>query len=272
MPYAGALACVSWCCAHRWAGFLSDRSLTGGVGANAFAWESRGCLYRRFYIVLDYLLIGLHDDVVSSDNRDTFGQGRKAEQIIVQWLLGVLSLVFLVDAARRSDIQRFEPKAMATWFVLTILIFGALILSASMPDGVDLQYSGAAFLALALGYSATLGQSLLVDAIFPVWLSVSMVMWTRKYLPANPFVFLLGCGFLGLFFVYCAQVIVGAMVDAVLTGQPVLDFLLSEQTIWSLLLAGGEATLEGMIISILVAFSPTAVTLFDDDFYLKKTL
>ena len=119
---------------------------------------------------------------------------------------------------------------------------------------------------------ATLGQSLLVDAIFPVWLSVSMVMWTRKYLPANPFVFLLGCGFLGLFFVYCAQVIVGAMVDAVLTGQPVLDFLLSEQTIWSLLLAGGEATLEGMIISILVAFSPTAVTLFDDDFYLKKTL
>jgi len=37
-----------------------------------------------------------------------------------------------------------------------------------------------------------------------------------------------------------------------------------------LLLASGEATLEGMIITILVVYFPKAVAMFDDSFYLVK--
>jgi len=54
-------------------------------------------------------------------------------------------------------------------------------------------------------------------------------------------------------------------------GTGVLSVVLSDHTAWGLLLASGEATLEGMILSTLVAFYPKAVVLFDDAFYLADS-
>jgi uncharacterized membrane protein len=206
----------------------------------------------------------------------------------LQIALWLLMLPFLLDALRRSGIERATLDELAVWVGLTSFIFAALLLSRTLPDGVTLSYSGSAFLALTLGYPrallsmclllgitqpwSSLGQMLLVDALLPIWLMVSLVRLTRRYLPANPFVFLLGCGFLGLFFVYAVQQFASAALGALLPGTPLSAVMPSERIVWSLLLAGGEATLEGMIITVLVVYFPRAVRLFDDEFYLSRPM
>lgn len=200
----------------------------------------------------------------------------------------LILLPFLVDAIRRSGLEKTSLDELLIWMGLTGLVFGILLLTRDLPEGVTLKYSGAAFLALTLGYSralmsmtllllivqpwSTLGPALLIDALLPIWLMLVLVRLSRRFLPANPFVFLLGCGFFGLFIVYAIQQCVGVISWALLTDTPVLTQLFSEQTALRLLLAGGESTLEGMIITILVVYFPRAVLLFDDDFYLSRPM
>lgn len=204
-------------------------------------------------------------------------------------IAGLLILLpFLVDAVRRSELEKTSLDELFIWMGLTGLIFGILLLTRDMPEGVTLKYSGAAFLALTVGYSralfsmtllllitqpwASMGLSLLVDGLLPIWLMLFVVRLSRRFLPANPFVFLLGCGFFGLFLVYAVQQCVGVVSWALLTGMPVGAELFSDETGLRLLLAGGESTLEGMIITILVVYFPRAVLLFDDDFYLSRPM
>lgn len=205
---------------------------------------------------------------------------------MIQVGLCLLFLPFLIDAVRRCGLADIKPHDFFIWMALTSVIFLALSLGKNMPQGVSLQYSGAAFLALTLGYSRALlsitllllitqplssyGQALLIDGLLPVWLMVSLVLFTRRHLPANPFVFLLGCSFIGLFVVYAAQIVMGSVVHGMLTSASIVESVMAEQNAWKLLLASGEATLEGMIITILVAYLPRAVLLFDDKFYLAK--
>ncbi len=197
-------------------------------------------------------------------------------------------LPFLFDAFRRSGLERASLDDVLIWAGLTALVFGILLLSREMPEGISLKYSGAAFLALTVGYCrallsmtlvlmitqpwADMGLILLIDALLPTWLMLFVVRLTRRFLPANPFVFMLGCGFFGLFIVYAVQQSAGVFVPALANGEAALDKLFSEQTGLRLLLAGGEATLEGMIITILVVYFPRAVLLFDDDFYLSRPM
>ncbi|MGQ7842900.1 hypothetical protein ACUNV4_00380 [Granulosicoccus sp. 3-233] len=197
-------------------------------------------------------------------------------------------LPFLLDACRRSALDKAALEDVLLWVGLTTLVFGILLLSSDMPEGISLKYSGAAFLALTVGYSrallsmtllllitqswADMGLILLIDALLPIWLMLVIVNLTRRFLPANPFVFLLGCGFFGLFIVYAVQQCAAVFLPALLAGELALDQLFSEQTGLRLLLAGGEATLEGMIITILVVYCPRAVMLFDDEFYLSRPM
>ena len=208
--------------------------------------------------------------------------------MFVQIACLLILLPFLVDAVLRSGLQKTTLDELLIWMGLTGLVFGILLLTRDLPEGVTLKYSGAAFLALTLGYSralmsmtllllivqpwSTLGPALLIDALLPIWLMLFLVRLSRRFLPANPFVFLLGCGFFGLFIVYAIQQCVGVVSWALLTETPVLAELFSEQTALRLLLAGGESTLEGMIITILVVYFPRAVLLFDDDFYLSRPM
>lgn len=207
---------------------------------------------------------------------------------IVQIVCLLAMLPFVFDALRRSGIEKAKVDDVLIWAGLTALVFGILLLARDMPEGISLKYSGAAFLALTVGYCrallsmtllllitqpwADMGLILLIDALLPTWLMLSVVRLTRRYLPANPFVFMLGCGFFGLFIVYAVQQSAGVFFPAVLTGEPALGLLFSEQTGLRLLLAGGEATLEGMIITILVVYFPRAVLLFDDDYYLSRPM
>lgn len=206
----------------------------------------------------------------------------------VQLVCLLILLPFLFDALRRSGIQRAKLEDVLIWAGLTTLVFGILIMTKDLPEGVILKYSGAAFLALTIGYCRALlsmtllliitqpwtdiGMVLLIDGLLPTWLMLKLVGLSRRFLPANPFVFLLGCGFFGLFLVYAVQLSVGVLCWALLDGEAPMDMLFSEQTGLRLLLAGGEATLEGMIITILVVYFPRAVLLFDDDYYLSRPM
>lgn len=207
---------------------------------------------------------------------------------VTQAVLVLLFLPFLLHAFRNSGFELRNSAQILVWLALTGFIFGALALTRHMPDGVTLQYSGAAFLALTLGYHRALlsmallllivrpisewGVSLWIDALLPVWLMVWLVAMSRRFLPANPFVFLLGCSFIGLFAVSAVQKVAGTIAEALGQGLPAFSLLYSEQTAWSLLLVSGEATLEGMIITLLVVYYPQAVRLFDDQFYLSRPM
>lgn len=210
--------------------------------------------------------------------------------LVSAWPWLCLSLWFpcVCLALRRSGLGDMSLDETLIWIALTVPVFGLLLLSRHLPDGISLSYSGAAFLALTLGFDRALlsmsllllitrtwsdwGTTLVIDALLPVWLMLLLARLSRRHLPANPFIFLLGLGFFGLFLVYAVQAGAGALVSAWLTGQPIGETMFSETTGLHLLLAGGEATLEGMVITLLVVYWPKAVRLFDDRFYLSRPM
>lgn len=95
-----------------------------------------------------------------------------------------------------------------------------------------------------------------------------MALLARRWLPRNLFVFLLGCGFFGLFAVYALQQLATYAVRAAV--DPLAAIATDGFLAYALLLAGGEATLEGMIITIMVVVLPGSVRLFDEAFYLHE--
>lgn len=163
-----------------------------------------------------------------------------------------------------------------------------MALSTYLPEGLNLGYSGAAFLVLTLGYARALVSMTLLLGIMYAFNELGILLWfkaalpvaltwlvmklSRRYLPANPFVFLLGCGFIGLFLVYAGTEVLTAWILSFTSSADPISFLSSDGLIWQVLLAGGEATLEGMVITLLVAFYPKAVALFDDQFYLSRPM
>lgn len=166
---------------------------------------------------------------------------------------------------------------------LTTFVFFGHRLSFTLSDGSQLHYLGAAFLAVALGYcrglmSMTvvllllndwhhLGLELLVNAVLPLWLMERLIQASKRYLPPNPFIFTIGCGFLGLFVVYALQLMTAAALRE-LFGSATW-FTWGDLLAYNLMLAAGESILEGMILTVLVAYLPRAVNLFDDNFYLS---
>ncbi len=202
-------------------------------------------------------------------------------------LCAALFAPFLADAVTRVRADRLERRDLAIWISLSVLAIAAALLSSGLQRTLGLHWFGAAFLTLTLGYGRALltsaavaaassplavaGPALLTDALIPVWTTWLLVVATRRWLPPNPFVFLLGCGFFGLFAVSCLQLVLGLGVDA-LTGATSAEGAalpaFGERLIYGALLASGEATLEGMLITVLVVYAPAAVALFDDRHYL----
>jgi uncharacterized membrane protein len=210
----------------------------------------------------------------------------------------LLAAWLVFDAFRRADWQA-GPREHLMWALATAGIFLARQMTVTMPGGMSLQYIGAAWLALLLGYpravvSMTLitlahaaqyrlslpAQSLplLLLGIAPAWLIWLITRACRRWLPANLFVFLLGAGFLGLFAAYALPLLAAAGVGAwALAGSPepsaqtqALAAYWAMMLPYALLLASGEAWLEGMLTTLLVVFAPGTVRLFDEHHYLRR--
>jgi len=224
-------------------------------------------------------------------------------------ICALLSVLFLADAIRRADWQA-PLRDHLVWASATALLWAARQMTVSLPGDLSLQYLGAAWLTVMLGYpraivtlsivfaaealapsgvaqtmsqasglaqspdarqtlTLLLGQAprLLLLGILPAWLIWQLARLCREKLPPNLFVFLLGVGFIGLFWSYALSLLLAAGLNWLLGGPAASAYV---QTVlpYALLLSTGEAWLEGMMTTLLVVFAPGAVRLFDERHYL----
>lgn len=159
------------------------------------------------------------------------------------------------------------------------------LLPQKMPQGLQVQLSGACLLVLMLGWPLAVlvsggvavvvwwvGQ-VSVEAVVQQWVWIGLVPATlalgigallRRWLPPHPFVYTLGRAFMGT---AAAVFLAGVLLEALqwLAGQPVRELSLVAR--W--LMAWGDAFLTGMFGAIFVAFVPQWLATWSDDRYLK---
>jgi uncharacterized membrane protein len=155
-----------------------------------------------------------------------------------------------------------------------------------MPQGLQVQLSGACLLVLMLGWP--LAVPVMVAVAMLVWLAgaqtpvdvASQLLWMglapatlalgigaalRRWLPANLFVYTLGRAFLGT---AVAVFVAGVLRELLyrLAGGVALEQALVAR--W--LMAWGDAFLTGMFAAIFVAFVPQWLATWSDARYLRK--
>ncbi|MEN9314780.1 MAG: hypothetical protein RIS35_1173 [Pseudomonadota bacterium] len=215
-------------------------------------------------------------------------------------LLAFVALAFCAEAVRRA---RWDAplRDHLGWAFATAVVLLAHRMNFTLASGVSLQYLGAAFLALLLGYPRALvsmtivfavgpwlpnaaapaasvalvdvvgawGLRTLLGAVLPIWTMWLVVSACRRWLPRNLFVFLLGCGLFGVFFACAVQVLATVAITALVAPDLPPGFF-EDVVPYALLLASGEAWLEGMLTTLLVVYAPGSVRLFDEAFYLSR--
>lgn len=209
-------------------------------------------------------------------------------------LLGLLTTALAIGATLEAA-RRVRWRAPAAerwiWLVATLGVLAGHRASFALPQGGELHYLGAAWLTLLVGYPravlsmaavilaqmgwqeaapATWGLRVLVGAVLPVWTMWAVVRACRRWLPRNLFVFLLGCGLLGIAAVNMLQFVTGTVAMALL-GPQASQVLWGEFLPYGLLLSWGEAWIEGMVITLAVVYAPAGtVRLFDEAYYLAR--
>lgn len=203
-------------------------------------------------------------------------------------VLAGLALLLCLEAARRARWGASLGEHVH-WAVVTALVLLGHRMTVDLPSGLTLHYLGSAFATLLLGYPRALlsmalvfaaeaartdawsqwGLKLLLSGALPIVTMWAIVGACRRWLPRNPFVFLLGCGLFGQFAAYSVQLWAGALAFLAL-APAVPPAFLEEILPYALLLATGESWLEGMMVTLLVVYLPGSVRLFDEAFYLSR--
>jgi uncharacterized membrane protein len=159
------------------------------------------------------------------------------------------------------------------------------LLPQQMPQGLQVQFSGASLLVLLLGwplavlvltlvgvvvwvvgsagFDSVLSQTVWIGVV-PATIAMGLGAVLRRWLPPNPFIYTLGRGFL----VTAAAVFLsGMLMEAYyrLAGGVALEQALVAR--W--LMAWGDAFLTGMFSAIFMAFAPQWLATWSDERYLK---
>lgn len=166
--------------------------------------------------------------------------------------------------------------ALLPWFWL---------LPQQLPQGLQIQLSGASLLALMLGWPLAVPVLALValqvwvlgqheaEAVLAQWVWLGLVPATlalgigallRRFAPANPFVYTLGRGFLGTALSVFGAGLLQEFAQRWLAGASLQDALVAR---W--LMAWGDAFLTGMFCAIFVAFAPQWLATWSDRRYLS---
>ncbi|NLD67953.1 MAG: hypothetical protein GX644_03965 [Limnobacter sp.] len=203
------------------------------------------------------------------------------------WLATALAVLLVYDAVRRAA-WRGSRRDLSIWLMATLMVLVARQMTVTLSSGLTLQYLGAAWLGLLLGYPRAVvslaaiylfetlitGRNpalpLLLLGIAPAWLIWFVASACRRWLPPNLFVFLLGPGFLGLFACYVLPLVFAAALGTLFAGAPAGQGYWQTMLPYAVLLSAGETWLEGMMTTLLVVFVPDAVKLFDEGYYLRK--
>jgi uncharacterized membrane protein len=160
------------------------------------------------------------------------------------------------------------------------------LLPQKMPQGLQVQLSGACLLVLMLGWPLAVvvltGVALAVwligqtgwPAVLSQWVWIGLVPATvalgigamlRRWLPPNPFIYTLGRAFIGTAVAVFLSSVLMALVHQ-LAGAVALEQALVAR--W--LMAWGDAFLTGMFAAICVAFAPQWLATWSDERYLKS--
>ncbi len=201
---------------------------------------------------------------------------------LIEW--GVAGLALVVTLGLRP--WRMLRGALLTPALAAVALVPWLwLLPQKMPQGLQIQLSGASLLVLMLGWPlAVLVLALIglvvwavgqagAEQVLSQWVWVGLVPATlalglgavlRRWLPPNPFVYTLGRGFLGT---AAAVFLSGALMVWLhrLVGVPEMEHALVGR--W--LMAWGDAFLTGMFSAIFVAFAPQWLATWSDQRYLQ---
>lgn len=201
---------------------------------------------------------------------------------LIEW--GVAGLALLVALGLQP--WRMLRGALLTPALAAVALLPWLwLLPQKMPQGLQIQLSGASLLVLMLGWPLAVLVLALVglvvwavgqagaEPVLSQWVWVGLVPATlalgigavlRRWLPPNPFVYTLGRGFLGT---AAAVFLSGALMVWLhrLVGVPELEHALVGR--W--LMAWGDAFLTGMFSAIFVAFAPQWLATWSDQRYLQ---
>ena len=152
---------------------------------------------------------------------------------------------------------------------------------------LQLQWSGAVLVLLMLGWPLAVPVLLLVGLLawaispMPAAAALALAVWQgvvpatfalllgaalRRWLPAHPFVYVLGRGFLGAVVCLFAAGLLAQEFGAPLPGVPIG---LGRVARW--LMAWGDAFVTGMLTAIFVAFKPEWLLTWSDERYLRRS-
>jgi len=204
---------------------------------------------------------------------------------MLAWLEATLALLALAVALSLRPWRMLQGGLLTPWLATTIFLPLLWLLPQRMPPGLAVQFSGACLLVLMVGWPlAVLALCVVALVVWALgslsWAAVlSQLVWVgfvpatlalllgaalRRWLPPNPFVYVLGRGFLGT----AACVFVAGAVQELLyrlVGQVGLEQALVAH--W--LMAWGDAFLTGMGAAIFVAFVPQWLATWSDARYLR---
>lgn len=151
---------------------------------------------------------------------------------------------------------------------------------------LQLQWSGAVLVLLMLGWPLAVPVLLLVGLLawavspMPAAAALALAVWQgvvpatfalllgaamRRWLPAHPFVYVLGRGFLGAVVCLFAAGLLAQQFGAPLPGVPTG---LGRVARW--LMAWGDGFVTGMLTAIFVAFKPEWLLTWSDERYLRR--
>lgn len=208
--------------------------------------------------------------------------------LLAALLAAAVAMFAVIDAGRRANIGRRSGNRRI-WLIATIAVAIGHLGGVSLPGGERLHFLGAAWLTLLLGYpravlsmsaivlarlmlnaesAALWGLSLLAEAVLPAWGIWWIAERCRRWLPPNPFIFLIGCALFGVAAINGLQTVFAAGIQSLGSEAPALR--IGQYLPFGLLLGWGEALLEAMVTTILVVYLPGVVACFDEDFYLSR--
>lgn len=207
------------------------------------------------------------------------------------WLAHALFAAIALGAAARAPWSRLASNAQShLWLGSCVALTVVWSIHPSLLRGVDFHLLGATALTLMFGpqlailclslviaASAFAGHlpweafsvNALLLAVFPVAVSHLTLRLAERLLPRNFFIYVFVVAFFGAALAMSASGLATAGLVAVF-GAPDTAHMAEQFLPYCFLLGFAEATLTGMVITLMVVYRPHWVGTFDDAHYLQR--
>ena len=207
------------------------------------------------------------------------------------WQVGAFAVIVpvLVWAAWTAPWRRFvASEAAHLWFATSLCLTGLWSIKAALPSGLVLHLLGASLFAILIGPRLALigtalvvaivtalrdaswsgyAMSVLAMGIVPIVMTTAVLRGATRWLAPDPFVYIFVVAFFGP---ALAMLAAGSLASAavVLAGALPAPLVVDQFLPYLIHLGFGEATITGMLATLLVVYRPAWVATFDDARYL----